>query len=311
LALVGIGITSLLAGCSDERSPTEPGRVAESVTVGGARTLTEGETVPLVATVRWSTGANETVTDGVTWVSDDPRIASVDQRGVVTALAPGETRIRATVNTVSGTTALRIVAGIRTLNGLVHESWPTEQKSIAGATVTAVDAAGNAQSAVTDSSGRFTLRLAPGIAQITVAAPGYETTTASADPTAGTELLSLSLPPVMREVRESFAYISPAPATFIDQRRFRINVHHAGEVRAEYTGSYADASSHAHLCLQIRDSSNRVLARSRGAYDIAPSPIRLDVVPGVYDVSFFSCNPFGGPQVVSLAWFSGAIKHPN
>ena len=77
----------------------------------------------------------------------------------------------------------------------------------------------------------FTLRLASGTAQITAAAPGYETTTTSAAIVTGTEL-SLSLPPVLREVRETFA-TSSTPPTFIDQRRFRIYVHHTGEVRAD------------------------------------------------------------------------------
>ena len=246
----------------------------------------------------------------MTWVSDDPRIASVDQRGVVTALAPGEGRIRATVNTVSGTTALRILAGLRLLNGVVHESRPTEQNNIAGATVTAVDAAGNSQSAVADGSGRFTLRLTPGIAQITAAAPGYETATTSADIVTGTELLSLSLPPVLREVRASFA-IDPA-SPVIDQRRFRIYVHHTGELRAEYTsGGSQAASTYFYICIDVRDEGNRVLAQSRGFYDLVPRPIRLQIVPGVYDVKFSACYPSGGPGVVNIAGFAGAVKHPS
>ena len=292
--------------------PTEPGRVAESVTISGSRSLTQGEATTLVATVRWSTGASESVTEGVAWVSDDPRTASVDQRGVVIAVAPGESRIRATVNTVSGTTLLTIVAGSQTFHGIVHESLPTEQQTIAGATVTGVDAAGTTQAVITDGSGRFTLRLVPGIARITVAAPGYETAKTSADLTV-TEL-SLALAPELREVRESFDYILPTyppSSAVINQRSYRISVHHAGELRAGYTVSWAGASAQAHTCLEVRGANSRLLDRSHGTYDNAATPIRLDVSPGVYEVKFSSCNPYGPEPIQDLAAFGGEIKHPS
>jgi len=309
-ALAAIGSASLFLGCSDHspQSPTQPARRAESVTLGDVRNLTEGETVALVATVRWSTGVTEVVSDGITWASDDPRIASVDQRGVVTAVAAGESRIRATVNSVTGTAAVRIFAGPRTHSGRVHESLPTEQNGIAGATVTGVDRAGNTQSVITDSGGRFTLRLVTGPAQITVAAPGFETTTTAAE-LADTEL-SLSLAPLLREVREAFESSHPNPPMLLEERTYRFAVHHAGELRATYTGGWDVASAWTQACIEARDANDRVLALTRGVYDGAPAPIRLDVVPAIYTVKFFRCHPFNA-LVINLVAFAGEVRHPS
>ena len=70
--LVTLAVTacaSLTASCS-ERPPTaqpstQPTRVAEAITVTGARELAEGETVTLAASVRYSSGVTEPVTDGI------------------------------------------------------------------------------------------------------------------------------------------------------------------------------------------------------------------------------------------------------
>ena len=176
--IAATGLAGLVAvmtvNCADSKQPTAPTPVAEALTIAGARNLTEGETAGLTATLQYTTGATETFTNRVAWSSEDSRVASVNNQGIVTAVGPGDVRIRATLNAVSSTASIRVTrAGV--IAGRVHESRPTEHVPIAGATVTVVDSLGSRQAAVTDGAGKFTLRLSPGPARITVEAPGYET----------------------------------------------------------------------------------------------------------------------------------------
>jgi hypothetical protein len=307
LALAGATVLTACSG-STPKAPTEPSRVVEALTISGARTLAEGERVTLVVTVRWSTGVTETPASGVTWASDDARIATVDQQGVVTAVTAGEARVRATFSNFTGTIAFRVSAAARAFTGTVHESFPTERTVVAGATVTAVDSDGNKDTAVTDASGRFTVRLVPGTALLTVSASGYDTLIVNADLSSE---LSVSLVPGLRVMREGFDYIYPSPANFIETRTFRFNVHHTGEIRAGFGPSWMSASAQAHTCLEIRDSNNRTLAQGRGQYDVSAGPISVTVPPGIYEVKFSSCSPFGGPPIVSLAGFGGEVTHPS
>jgi hypothetical protein len=311
--IVAAVAAALISACSESNTPTAPARTAESLSISGGRTLTEGETVNLVATVRWSTGETETVTDRVAWASDDPRIATVDGRGLVTAVAAGEGRIRASLTPVNSTLSIAVSSGAAVVIGRVRESAPTEQVMVGGATVTAVDAAGRTDSAVTDVGGRFTLRLVPGPARITVVARGYETMVTSADVARSGTDMSLGVTPELREIRTGFA-IDPSPnPAFVDQRTFRADVHHAGVLSATYSQSRATASAQAHTCLEVRRrSDNRVIEQARGQYDGAAGPIQVPVVAGEsYEVKFYSCNPFGPTAIVSLADFGGEIKHPN
>ena len=226
----------------------------------------------------------------------------------MTALAAGEGRIRATLNAVSGTTGLTVRARRRTVSGIVHESFPTEATAIRGARVSATEASGSVQSVVTDAEGRFTLVDVSTNARLAVEAPGYESAAVAQDP--GSASLSVALVPALREVRESFDYITPRQTAHIPQHRFHVAVHHAGELRAEFTNSSQLASAQAFTCLEVRDATNRVLWHSRGQYNIPAFPARLVVTPGYYDVSFYSCGSPGFTQV-SMVGFAGAIKHPS
>jgi hypothetical protein len=309
LALVAAALTS---GCSESTPPAAPAPMAESLSITGGRSLTEGETVNLVATVRWSTGQTETVTDRVSWTTDDPRIATVDGRGVVTAVAVGEGRIRASFSPVNSTLSIAVSSGPATVTGRLSESRPTEFVMVGGATVTAVDAAGRTESAVTDAGGRFAVRLIPGLARITVTARGYETMMTSADVARSGTDLSLGVTPELREIRNGFS-IDRSALPIVAQRTFRADVHHAGELRAAYSGSNTSASAQRHTCLEVRRrSDNRVIAATRGDYDIPAGPIQVQVVAGEsYEVKFYSCNPFGPDVIVSMASFGGEIKHPS
>jgi hypothetical protein len=151
-----------------------------------------------------STGESKTVTDGVTWSSENPSTATVTPSGVVTAVATGSAGIRAAFEGISTTAALTVSPGPRTVSGFVHETQPTETAAIAGATIVVVDAKGVTQSIVSDAAGRFSVRLPIGSTRFTVTAPNYDVSDRSTDIAVDTAPLSLALMPAMRDVRESF-----------------------------------------------------------------------------------------------------------
>jgi hypothetical protein len=64
-------------------------------------TLTEGETLTLTATVTPDDAANQSIT----WSSNNPSVATVDNAGKVTAIAPGTATITVTANDGSGVSA--------------------------------------------------------------------------------------------------------------------------------------------------------------------------------------------------------------
>lgn len=76
--------------------------------------LTLNETVQLTATRTSSSDLQEDITTVVTWVSDNPAIATVSSSGVVTGVAPGTTGIQAKLGSVSGSVVLRVA----TLNSI-------------------------------------------------------------------------------------------------------------------------------------------------------------------------------------------------
>ena len=79
---------------------------------------TKGGQIELLASVRWSTGTGGYASDSgnsvtVTWESSDPSIATVDSRGIVTAVSDGTVSITCTTQqygTVSASIDVRVVA---------------------------------------------------------------------------------------------------------------------------------------------------------------------------------------------------------
>jgi hypothetical protein len=267
--LLAVSVSAASIGCSDDppSQPTTPTATVESVSLSGGRDLVEGETVTLSVSIRWSNGSTGTVSDGVTWTTEDSSVATVTNRGDVTALAPGEARIRATFNNVAGATTLKVTPGTRVTTGRVHESRPTEHIGVPGARVTVVSSDGTTETAVTDGAGDFSVRLKLGSVRVTVTASGYDVLATEVLATPGASL-SLAVVPTAGEVRISFPYIhtgSPNNPPRIQQRTFRIDVHHSGELRAAYTDTYQLASSQGFTCLEVRDSTKPRPGRLTGA----------------------------------------------
>src|SRR5437870_2814287 len=77
--------------------------------------LVVGGTTQLEATTRIFSGDPRTGVP-ITWSSDKPSVASIDAGGVITAVGPGSTTIKATAGTASGTTTITVVkSNIRSL----------------------------------------------------------------------------------------------------------------------------------------------------------------------------------------------------
>ena len=86
-----------------------PGSFAISVSAPSARPLAVGDTLRLDAEVRDQWGAPLPGVP-VTWSSDDPRVASVDPSGVVTAVGPGTAKVTAASGGAAGTVQLAVAA---------------------------------------------------------------------------------------------------------------------------------------------------------------------------------------------------------
>lgn len=94
----GIGAV-LFAGCRDA---TAPDRTVAAVVVSGARTtLAPTATRQLIVAVRNAAG-DPLEGKEIAWSSDDDDVASVGATGLVLAVAPGTTAIRATSDGIEG-----------------------------------------------------------------------------------------------------------------------------------------------------------------------------------------------------------------
>ncbi|MBS1240876.1 MAG: hypothetical protein H6R40_303, partial [Gemmatimonadetes bacterium] len=97
----------ILAACTED--PVEPGGVAVIEIDGMPVSMEEGDTVRLSASL---SGWNRSPITGVPvmWSSEDPSVATISAEALVTAVAAGPTRIRATAGGTSATTSLNVIA---------------------------------------------------------------------------------------------------------------------------------------------------------------------------------------------------------
>jgi Bacterial Ig-like domain (group 2) len=175
-------------------TPTPPNAPAPaipaptSVTITGLpSSFTVGQSVQLTASATLPDGTHLNATGQVTWQSSATAVVTVSGAGLLTVTAPGEADVSATLQGVRGIVHLVVakpapLVPTYDITGVVHESAPTENVLLSGATV-GIHFAGcptcphEGQETTTDDQGRFTL---PGIetAGFTLWArkPGYEAT---------------------------------------------------------------------------------------------------------------------------------------
>ena len=106
IQVIGALLLSALVACSGN-SPSEPDLTVASVVVAPAPStlVSLGEMVQMSASTRNAAGM-AVASGAVTWSIDDASVASVDQAGVVTAIANGSASVTATASGVSGSASL-------------------------------------------------------------------------------------------------------------------------------------------------------------------------------------------------------------
>ena len=102
--------TALFAACSDHSNPTSPSRVLTTVAVSfGSQTIEVGELTGATASGLDQRGSPIAI-GAVNWNSDAPTIAVVNPTtGFIFAIAPGTTRISASVDGQVGFSAITVV----------------------------------------------------------------------------------------------------------------------------------------------------------------------------------------------------------
>jgi hypothetical protein len=152
--------------------------------------LTVGRAVQLTASVTLSDGTRSDATTQVAWQSSDVTVATVSSAGLLTTAAGGETDVTATIQGVQGRVHVAVSKPIPSpvtppltyeISGAVHESAPTQNVALPGATV-GIHFVGcpscphDNETTTTGADGHFTL---PGIDAagftLVVSKPGYET----------------------------------------------------------------------------------------------------------------------------------------
>ncbi len=206
-------VTALLPGTATIRATSEgqtgtatitvtalpPAPVASVTVTPPTAEVQVGGTVQLTATPRDAAG-NPLTGRTVTWESTAPAVATVDASGLVTAVAPGTTTIRATSEGRTGTSTITVTAPPPAPVASVSVTPPTGELDPGGTlqlTATPRDAAGNpltGRQVTWESS-------APGIAtvdasgRVTAVAPGTATIRATSEGRTGTATVTVRTPP--------------------------------------------------------------------------------------------------------------------
>jgi len=110
------------AGCAGSTTTPTPGSsLPNSLIIGGVRALQEGDTITLTLSVSIPGGPLKDVAEDapVTWSSSNTAIATVSDRGVVTALKTGNVDINASFDQLAATASVTVTPGPRTFYGSV------------------------------------------------------------------------------------------------------------------------------------------------------------------------------------------------
>jgi uncharacterized protein YjdB len=109
LTLVGCGAGSLssLSSLSNPTAPTGSAVTLTAITVTpGSQTIAAGSQKQFTATGTYSNHTSKDLTSSVTWKSSAANVASINNSGLVTVLAAGQTTISATLKSVNGSIGL-------------------------------------------------------------------------------------------------------------------------------------------------------------------------------------------------------------
>ncbi|MHB1327923.1 MAG: Ig-like domain-containing protein [Gemmatimonadales bacterium] len=296
----------LLAACGDEGSgPADP--VVATVVVQGDEGLVVGDE-RTYAVRALDAGGREITGRMVAWTSTVPAVATVSATGVVTALSPGATEVRATVDGVVGTSTLEVtlapVATI-TLNVSDVHVWPGEMYPL---TAVARDGAGrvligrtrtwssaSVAVATVDADGQVTA-VAPGQTQVHVAIGGV---TATAQVTVGRRpVASIAVSPgtpvlTLGEAVQLRATVKDAAGGILEDRPVTWSVDN-GNATVSETG----------LLTAVRDGYVTVTARSEGISTSVGATI-IDDAEYEHDLLYHRHTAAGVSELFVLALGTG------
>jgi Bacterial Ig-like domain (group 2) len=311
-------VVAMSAGCSNSTTPPSPvPSTPNALIIGGVRALEEGATVTLTVSVSVPGGALKDVPEdaAVTWSSSNKSIATVSDRGVVTALRTGKVDIGASFDQLSAIASVTVTPGPPIFSGYVYEI-PT-RIGIQGSSIAVVDASGQTRTIQTQ-FGQFTVRLPTGRTRFTVTASGYESTELSIDVSNTTGTLQLGMLPLGSDVRERAGvpweewHGGPIPGAPVRQASLSIVVNQPGTIRTYVDACLSGclASEMALLCAEIRDSSNRVVLLSRGQYDNGPGIPNFQTKGGErYEIKIGVCSEFD--PAYSMKRYYIDVTHPK
>ncbi|HKP16461.1 MAG TPA: LpqB family beta-propeller domain-containing protein [Gemmatimonadaceae bacterium] len=145
-ALVALAF-AVACGAADLQAPQqEPKPVATVQVTSPSQTLTVGGTMTMVAATKAADGS--LLQRGVTWSSENEQVATVDAKGIVTAIAPGQVTIVAASGTRAGTASIVVTAiptvPVAEVRLSVDEEVQLEWNGIAQLRAVALDAEGAA-----------------------------------------------------------------------------------------------------------------------------------------------------------------------
>ena len=174
--------------------------------------IAAGTTQQFTATATYSDGSTAVITSSVTWSSSSTVTATISAAGVATAVAAGTSTITATLNGVSGTASLAVVAATKILVSIavtpatVSISAGATQQFTATGTYSDGSTANISSSATWSSSSTATATInTTGLA--TAVAAGTSTITAAVSSVSGTAALT-----VTAKTLTSIAVTPPAPS---------------------------------------------------------------------------------------------------
>jgi carboxypeptidase family protein/Big-like domain-containing protein len=253
--VLGLVLISV-AACSTEAPPATPTPTPTptpspivSVSINGVpASPAVGQTVQLTAQLTRQDGMSADGTSQVTWLSSDLTVVTVSAAGLLTIAAPGDADVTATLQAVRGTAHVTVPKPVARpvlydLEGVVHESAPTDNVALAGATV-GIHVAGcptcphDNESTTTDATGRFRF---PGIEaggfSLVVSKPGYETTSYSIAQLPRDQHPDVGVNPSLTTVRQIFEGVFQQsdyhPNFLATWRDTEFPVHHSGSIVME------------------------------------------------------------------------------
>jgi hypothetical protein len=239
LVLATLTLSACASPAATAPSPTSAvGTLTGVVIAGVSAAPTVGQTMQLTASVTLSNGAQKALAaTQLTWKSADARVATVSDTGLLTVTGLGATDV---TGTYQSTSASAHVAVSFTISGVVHESAPTTDVTLAGALVTVSGGPYDQQTTTTDAAGHFVFAgLQETGFSLVVTQAGYDRS--RYDVTVPHDLAAdIALSPILTIVTEDRSVmVSCASGSAVIPTDWTFAVHHTGIVtlvKAEVTG---------------------------------------------------------------------------